>query len=131
MMSTVSFLFRVLGFTLLFVAALIAVTWGYPGGSCFPSSGTGTTPCTPAGSAYVTGAANAILTGHILFAIGAFMLGIGAGIKIHFGLQSKAGADREENRWIIADRLFNGLVFLVSVWILFALLTGVTINLLL
>jgi hypothetical protein len=125
LMPPVSFLFRVLGFTLLFVAALVVVSFAYPSGACFPSAGS-MSSC-GGGSAYETGAANAILAGHILFALGAFLLGLGAGIKIHYSLQATPNASKDETRWNIADRWFNGLVFLVSVWILFSLLTGASV----
>jgi hypothetical protein len=124
LMPPVSFLFRVLGFTLLFVAALIVVSFAYPSGACFPSPGS-MSSCA-AGSAYETGAANAILAGHILFTLGAFLLGLGAGIKIHYGLQANPNAQKDETRFTIADRWLNGLLFLVSIWILFSLLTGAT-----
>jgi len=118
-MPMLSLLLRILGFTLLFVAALVATAFATPGGACFSS---GTPPACGLGSTYETGAANAILAGHIMFAIGAFLLGLGAAMKIHFSLQSNPSAQKEESRWIIADRWFNGLVFLLSVWILLALL---------
>jgi hypothetical protein len=124
LMPSASFLLRVLGFTLLFVAALVVVSFAYPGGGCFTSA---TSTSCGAGSSYESGAANAILAGHILFALGAFLLGIGAGIKIHFTLQTSATGSKEENRFIIADRWFNGLVLLLSIWILLTLLTGASI----
>jgi hypothetical protein len=123
---SVSFLLRVLGFTLLFIAALIVVAFAIPGGACFPAAGSNSS-C-GAGSSFETGAANAILAGHILFVLGVFLLGLGAGIKIHFSLQSSPSSQPEENRFLIADRWFNGLVFLLSVVVLFWLMVGVGIS---
>ena len=109
-----SLILRLLGFTLIFVAALIAVSFTYPGGGCFQ----GTTPSCAAGSTFVTGAASAILAGHVIMALGAFLLGIGAGMKIHYGLQAPTSGQKEDYRFVIADRWFNGLVVLVAIWIL-------------
>lgn len=117
-----TFLLRILGFSLLFVGALIAVAWGYPGGGCFPSPSSNPT-CGP-GSNFVTGAANALLAGHVLFALGAFLLGAGAGMKIHYSLQAPTSGQKEDYRFVIADRWFNGLILLLAVWILWMLLVG-------
>ena len=119
----IAFLSRFIGFTLLFIGALVAVSFGYPGGGCFqnPTS----PPTCAAGSTFVTGAATAILAGHVLFALGAFFLGAGAGLKLHFSLQAPASGDREAMRWVMADRWFNGLIIVVSIWILWSLLVGV------
>jgi hypothetical protein len=124
MMPNLSFMLRVVGFTLIFVAALVATAFATPGGGCFT---TGTTPACGAGSSYETGAANAVLAGHIVVALGAFLLGLGAGIKIHFSLQANPSAQKEETRFIIADRWFNGLVFLFSIWILVSVLGGASV----
>ena len=124
LMPPMSFLFRVLGFTLLFVAALVVVAFAYPGGGCFSA----TASSCGAGSSYQTGAANAVLAGNILFTIGLFLLGLGAGMKLHYGLQSSPTGNAEDNAFIIADRRLNGLIFTVSVALLLALMVIATFH---
>ncbi|MCI4361366.1 MAG: hypothetical protein L3J91_06640 [Thermoplasmata archaeon] len=128
MMPNLSFLFRVLGFTLLFLGALIATAFATPGGACYtaPPSGATVPNCGP-GTSYETGAANAIVGAHILFALGAFLLGAGAGLKLHLNLQANPNAEKEATRFVIADRWFNGVVLLVSIWILWSLMAGAVV----
>ena len=105
---------RVAGFVLLFVGTLVVVAFANVPGGCIttPSSCTG----------FPASADNAILVGQILWTIGLFFLGGGAGIKLHWGLQNPASGRPEDVRWVIADRWMNVALVLISIWLLFALL---------
>lgn len=115
----VAFWSRALGFVLLFIGTLIAVAFATAGGACF----TTTADC-GIGSGFLTGAANALLAAKILWAIGLFFLGAGAGIKLHWGSGRASGASSDEVRAMINDRWLNGILVLVSIGLLFLLLTG-------
>ncbi|MCI4344246.1 MAG: hypothetical protein L3J87_01280 [Thermoplasmata archaeon] len=116
----ISFWGRVIGFILLFVGTLIQVVVGSYPASCV----TGATGCS-AGNvvSYLQGDANGLLASGILWALGLFFLGSGAGIKLHWILKrppSQASAE-ELSAWV-ADRRLNGIIVLLTVVLLFALL---------
>lgn len=108
---------RIAGFVLLFVGTLVAVAWGNPPGGCFSSPGS----C----GGFTAAEANAILVAQILWTIGLFFLGGAAGVKLHWGLQNPTSGRPEDVRWVIADRWVNVLLVLLSIWLLFLLLTGI------
>jgi hypothetical protein len=112
----ISFFSRFIGFTLIFVGALVA--------AAFASVNGGVYTCSSAScfQNFVEGAANAILTGRVLMAIGAFLLGAGAGLKIHFNLKAPANPTPETMRWVIWERFFNYGLLAISIAILVAIL---------
>jgi hypothetical protein len=120
MMPMASFFLRMLGFTILFLGTLIAVAFANPGGGCFS---TGSTAC-GAGSSFATGAATAILTAQVLWAIGLFLIGAGAGLKIHYGLQAPAGGTPEAYQFIQKDRRTNSVLLMIVIVLLFVMVWG-------
>ena len=116
----IAFWGRVIGFILLFVGTLVQVIWGSYPASCV----NGATGCTAGNlTSYLQGDANAILTSGILWALGLFFLGSGAGIKLHWVLKRPpAQASAEELSAWVADRRLNGILVLVTVVLLFAVL---------
>ncbi len=108
---------RIIGFVLLFVGTLIAVAWGNIPGGCLttPSSCTG----------FPAADANAILAAQVIWTIGLFFLGGGAGIKLHWGLQNPASGRPEDVRWVVADRWVNVVLVVLSIWLMFSLLMNI------
>jgi hypothetical protein len=116
----IAFWGRVIGFILLFVGTLVQVIYGSFPASCVA----GATGCS-AGNVvtYLQGDANAILTSGILWTLGLFFLGSGAGIKLHWVLKRPpAQASPEELTAWINDRRLNGIIVLLSVVLLLVLL---------
>lgn len=116
---SLAFWSRALGFVLLFIGTLVAVAFASAGSGCFS-----TNPDCGLGSGFLTGAANALLAAKILWAIGLFFVGAGAGIKLHWGLGRSSSATPEEVRATIHDRWFNGILVLTSIVLLWLLLAA-------
>jgi hypothetical protein len=116
--AMVSLLARFLGFVLLFIGTVIAIVGVEPGGACYTS-----TAC--ANTAWVGGAANYLIAAKLLWSIGLFFLGAGAGMKIHFKLGWTDGAKPEEVRFITWERIANYAIIIVCVVLLFDLLAGI------
>ena len=116
-MTMAAFWGRAIGFVLLFLGTLIAVAFATPGGGCFTAP-----PACGGGSTFITGAANAILAAKILWAIGLFFLGAGAGLKLHWGSPRPTGASSDEYRFVIHDRRLNAILLFASIVLLWLLL---------
>lgn len=108
---------RIIGFVLLFVGTVLEIAFASVPGSCFTSPST----C----GSWLVGAANGIIAGKILWAIGLGALGAGAGIKLHWGLKMPTTGRTDDVTWALADRRLNGLLFLVSIILLAILLFSV------
>lgn len=121
---SLAFWSRALGFLLLFIGTLVAVAFATAGGGCFTTN----PDCGP-GSGFLTGAANALLAAKILWVIGLFFVGAGAGIKLHWGLGRSSNATPEELRALIHDRWLNGILVLTSIVLLWLLLGMVVLGL--
>ena len=122
MMPMLALWFRLIGFVVLFVGVLVAIVAVSTPGSFY------TNPCTTVscGQNMAAGFANGVIAAKLLFAIGLFMVGAGAGLKLHWGLRAPATGHSDEQAWILADRRFNGLLFILTVILLAILL--LTIN---
>lgn len=118
MMPMVSFFLRMLGFTILFLGTLIVVAYANPGGACYSTASS--PPCGP-GSTFATGAATSIMVGQILWAIGLFLVGAGAGLKIHFSLQAPAGGTPEAYQFVQKERRTNSVLLMVVIVLLFVM----------
>ena len=116
----ISFGLRFIGFLLLAVGAIVVAAFGSVPGSCFQSGST----CT-ATSSTVQGIANSILFGRVFFALGALLLGMGAGVKLHWVLRMPADAKVEQLSWVILERFFNYAVLGFSILILWWVFSGV------
>lgn len=112
---------RFVGFVLLFIGTLLVILGVEPSGSCFTS-----TACN--GTGWVGGAANYLLVGKLLWAIGLFFLGCGAGMKLHWKLGWVDGMGAEQVRWVTWERAANYAIILVSIWLLYLLLAGITLT---
>jgi hypothetical protein len=117
MMPMASFMGRAVGFLLLFIGTLVAVAFSTPGGGCYDQS-----PDSGGGSSYIMGAANAILVAKILWAIGLFLVGAGAGLKLHWSLSAPSSGRPEDTQFIVSDRRLNGILLLVCIVLLWLLL---------
>lgn len=116
----IAFLLRMVGFLLLAVGALVAVASASPPGSCYSSGG-----C----SGWASGAANGILVGKILFGLGALVVGLGAGIKLHWVLKTPADASTADHvmGWVLTERVMNYLIIGVSVALLYLVLASISL----
>ncbi len=115
--SSLAFWARALGFLLLFVGTLVAVAFASLPGGCFaspPNCGTG----------FASGAANAVLSARVLWTLGLFFVGAGAGFKLHWALSRSSSASSDEVRVLIHDRWFNGLLVILTIVLLWFLLSG-------
>ncbi|MCI4336590.1 MAG: hypothetical protein L3K17_05265 [Thermoplasmata archaeon] len=115
-----SLLARFLGFVLLFLGTVFVILGVEPSGNCYTS-----TAC--ANTGWVAGAANWLIAGKLMWAIGLFFLGAGAGMKIHWKLGWTEGAKPEDLRFMGTERIANYLVIIVCIILLFFLLTSVTL----
>ena len=119
MMPMASLLGRIIGFALLFIGTLVAVVFASYGGGCY-------TAANSCNANTLAAAANGILTARILWVIGLFFLGAAAGLKLHFGLRAPTSGRAEDYQFVIADRRFNGLLFLVSIVLLLVVLVNLS-----
>jgi hypothetical protein len=110
----ISFLFRALGFILIAIGVLIIVAVGQFPGSCYTTTST----CGSLSSANISGMANAYITGEVLMALGALLLGLGAGIKLHWVLRAPADGSSDKMAWILVERVFNYAVLAASLVVL-------------
>lgn len=113
---------RLIGFLVVFVGVLVAVVAVSTPGSHFTNPCSTSTACTNE----VAGYANGVIAAKVLFLIGLLMVGGGAGIKLHWGLRAPAPGHSDEQAWVLADRRFNGLLFIVSIALMALVL--ITIN---
>lgn len=114
----ISWIAKFLGFILLFIGTLIVILGVEPSGNCFTS-----TAC--ANTGWVGGAANYLVAGKLLWAIGLFFLGCGAGLKLHFKLGWTQGMNAEEVRFVTWDRAANYAIIIVAIWFLYAILAAI------
>jgi hypothetical protein len=114
---------RILGFLLLFVGVLVAISLASPNGTCYA----GSTSCT--GSTltnYLSGAANGVLVGKLLFTVGLFFLGASSGIMIQWLYQRpQPTGETPEGAKMTRRALYgNGIMaFLVILLFLYLLLS--------
>ncbi len=113
--SMLAFWGRVVGFLLLFVGTLLVVAGATIWGGCI-------TDPTSCGTSWLSGVLNYIGTGKILWVIGLFALGGGAGLKLHWALQNPAPNRAEDIQYIIAERRANYLVLSICIVLLAVLL---------
>jgi len=113
-----SFISRILGFVLLFVGTIVEVAGASIGGGCV-------TDPTSCGTNYLAGILNYIIVGKILWVLGLFFLGAGAGIKIHWGLQMPASGKPEDVRYVAWDRLANYGILGLSILLMAVILLTV------
>jgi uncharacterized membrane protein SpoIIM required for sporulation len=123
--DAMTFIFRMIGFLLLVVGTIVIVAFVEPSGSCFNFT---TTPTCTINSSYAQGAANAIITGKILFALGAFFLGAGAGMKLHWALRYPVSGNPEETKWARRERMWNYLMIALSILLLAWVMGGSAIR---
>ncbi|MCI4350011.1 MAG: hypothetical protein L3K15_00620 [Thermoplasmata archaeon] len=112
----IAFWGRVIGFVLLFVGTLVQVIWGSFPANCVA----GSTGCTAGNlNSYLQANANAVLASGIIWSLGLFFLGSGAGVKLHWVLKRPpAQASPEDLAAWVADRRLNGLIVLFSIVLL-------------
>lgn len=117
----ISFVTRLVGFTLIFVGALVATAFGSINGGDFT--------CTSASCVqnFEEAIANSLLAGRVLIALGAFALGAGAGLKLHFALRAPTSGKVEDLSWTIVERLFNYAVLGLSILLLWWVFAQVTL----
>ena len=117
----ISFGVRAIGFILIALGALIVVATVSVPGSCFSTGQT----CTTNPATYFQGAANGLMWGKMIVVIGALLLGLGAGIKLHWVLRAPVNAQRgEEWAWVIVERFFNYGIVVVSIFLIVGVLNG-------
>lgn len=113
----ISFLLRFVGFALIFLGALLAIVLSTPSGSLYGSSFSASNY-----SNFLQSYANGVLVGRLLASLGAFALGMGAGIKLRYLDRLPQGASSEQFVWILIDRIINYVVLagaiLILVWLL-------------
>ena len=105
----ISFVFRALGFILIAVGVLLIVAIGQFPGSCYST----TSNCGQLSSSNISGMANAYIAGEVLMALGALLLGFGAGIKLHWVLKPPMDGSSEKMAWVIVELL----TLSISAWI--------------
>jgi len=98
-----AFLFRFLGFLLIAVGVLVFVATVSSPANCFNTGSN----CGPTGSNFPAAAANGYLWGQLLVAVGALLLGLGAGIKLHWVLRPPADGAPDKMVWVMVERLVN------------------------
>jgi hypothetical protein len=111
--AMLSLLGRAGGLLLLFVGTLVDIIAGSTPADCFTSH---------CGANISADIQYAILVSRLLWAIGAFGLAAGAGIKLHFLLREPETNGADENARFLARRRGEFLLFLAGVGILFVLL---------
>lgn len=109
---------KIIGFILFFVGVAIVVAFASVPGSCISSAGS----CTGTNTGFYSGALNAILAGKILVVLGLAGFAAGTGVKLHWGPKPAEG---EEVRVYLAHHWFNALLFLLSIVLLYVVMTGV------
>jgi hypothetical protein len=121
-MDMVSFLLRMLGFVLIFAGAAVAAAFGSPSGGCFGTISSSTA------LGCEQGIANAVITGRILLAIGAFLLGAGAGLKLRFVLKRPTDGGAEAMAWVMVERVFNYAVLAAAILLLWWAVSTVSLS---
>jgi hypothetical protein len=115
----IAFWGRTIGFILLFIGTLVQVIWGSFPASCV----TGATGCSAGNlTTYYQSVANAILISGLLWTLGLFFLGSGAGLKLHWVLKQPAGQSQQELTAWVADRRLNGALVILSIVLLMVIL---------
>jgi hypothetical protein len=104
---------RAIGFLLLFLGTLIVVIGATPGGGCV------TTPSSCSG--FAAQALNSILAAKILWVLGLGSLGVGAAVRLHWGLRMPENPRPDEVNFIMADRRTNALLFVLCLVLLLLL----------
>lgn len=117
----ISLVARFVGFVLLFIGTLLVILGVEPSGSCFNS-----TACN--GTGWISGAANYLVVGKLLWAIGLFFLGCGAGMKLHWKLGWTDGMGSEQTRWVTWERAANYAIIIVVIFLLYALLAAIPLT---
>ncbi|MCI4363085.1 MAG: hypothetical protein L3K13_02100 [Thermoplasmata archaeon] len=113
---------RLLGFVLFVVGALVIVVGTTQPASCYV-----TTPSTTCPVNFLNGAYTATLIGKTLAVLGASLLIMGAGFRMHWGLKPTAETKSDEFAYIIADRRFNGWLIIILVLVILLLMLQVPV----
>ena len=116
----ISFALRAIGVLLLALGAILIVATVSVPGSCFSSGQT----CTTNPATYLQGAANGLMWGKIIFLVGALLLGMGAGVKLHWVLRPPTTGHAEDMAWTIVERFFNYALVAISIGLFYLLLVG-------
>ncbi|MHB8351865.1 MAG: hypothetical protein ACYDFT_04130 [Thermoplasmata archaeon] len=109
---------KIIGIALLVVGVLVAVAGASFPGNCAQTG----TNCGPTGSNWPAQADWSVLFGKVLATLGLGALALGALLKMRYSLGFPASGKRDEVVFTISDRWFNGILFLVTVFLLFELL---------
>jgi hypothetical protein len=113
--TSLEFIAKAGGFLLIFIGTLVAVILVSFPASCVPISGcsTGT----------IQGLLNALIAARILWTIGVFGIGVGAGLKLlQINHAAESGSMPEDRMtWLLRQRRSNGVLFILAL-ILFAFL---------
>ncbi len=115
--SFVSFISRAVGFVLIFAGTLAIVAGVSIPGSCL------TTPASCSG--FLGNAANWLIVGKILAVLGLGALGLGAALKLHYVLRAPSEDRPSEAQVVAAERRSTGLLFVITVLLLFVLILTV------
>jgi len=122
MMTNLTLIFRLLGFILLFVGTLVVVAYSVPGGACFTPPPNNGTPACATGTTWNQGEWTGVMAARILWTIGLFFIGLGAGMKIHFNLQAPQNGTPELYQFVAKERFYNGLMLMLTIFLMFVLL---------
>lgn len=110
-------IFRLIGFVLIFVAALVVVIGTNPPADCFSTSPPGNCALN-----WENGAATATLIGRILAVLGFSAIIVGSALRMQYSLKPNAETKPEEYNYLAWERRFNGMVIIVSLILLFAVM---------
>jgi hypothetical protein len=113
---------RLIGFVLIFVAALVIVI-----GTTVPADCFSTSPPTNCTLNYANGAATAALIGRILLVLGFSAIILGSALRMQYGLKPTPETKPEEYTYLAWERRFNGMVIIVSLVLLFLVMAIVPI----
>ncbi|MGI0156454.1 MAG: hypothetical protein ACREDE_10045 [Thermoplasmata archaeon] len=105
---------RLVGFLLVFVAALVFVIGTSPPAGCYVTS-----PSTTCALNWANGYATSVLVGKLLGVLGAAAIIGGSALRLQYGLKPNSDTKPEEYRYLIHERRFNGLLVILLILVLF------------
>jgi hypothetical protein len=119
--TSLEFLAKAGGFLLIFIGTLVAVLFVSIPGSCVG----GANPCS---QSTVQGLYNAFIAARVLWTIGVFGIGVGAGLKLlQINQVAESGSIPEDRMsWLLRQRRANGVLFIVALLLFAFLLWTVT-----
>ncbi|MFZ0891658.1 MAG: hypothetical protein WAN77_04555 [Thermoplasmata archaeon] len=118
--TSLEFLAKAGGFLLIFIGTLVAVLF-----VSIPASCVGTGGC---GTGTLQGLLNAFIAARVLWTIGVFGIGAGAGLKLlQINQAAESGSVPEDKMpWLMRQRRSNGVLFILSLLLFAFLLWTVT-----